>query len=91
MRNKDGEIQLGSIILVDFDQAGYGFRMWDIIYFLSNIGDLPTNEIINESLQVYLDTQTYQPDLKLETLQDEFLNHMPYFALERMSFLMVRF
>ena len=34
MRNKDGEIQLDSIILVDFDQAGYGFRMWDIIYFL---------------------------------------------------------
>lgn len=88
MRNKDGEVQLDSIILVDFDQAGYGFRMWDILYFLSNLGELPTDEIINESLQVYLDTQTYEPDLKLETLQAEFLNHFPYFALERMSFLM---
>ena len=38
---------------------------------------------------VYLETQTYQSDLKLETLQAEFLNHLPYFALERMSFLMV--
>ena len=34
MRNKDGEVDYDSIILVDFDQAGYGFRMWDIQYFL---------------------------------------------------------
>ena len=33
---------------------------------------------------VYLETQTYQSDLKLETLQAEFLNHFPYFSLERM-------
>ena len=51
MRNKDGELQLDSIILVDFDKAGYGFRMWDIMHFLSNIGEMPTDEIINESLQ----------------------------------------
>jgi len=51
MRNKDGELQLDSIILVDFDQAGYGFRMWDIMYFLSNLGEMPTDEIINESFQ----------------------------------------
>ena len=51
MRNKDGELQLDSIILVDFDQAGYGFRMWDILYFLSNLGVMPTDEIVNESLQ----------------------------------------
>ena len=51
MRNKDGELQLDSIILVDFDQAGYGFRMWDILYFLSNLGEMPSDEIVNESLQ----------------------------------------
>ena len=51
MRNKDGELQLDSIILVDFDQAGYGFRMWDIMYFLSNLGEMPSDEIVNESLQ----------------------------------------
>ena len=51
MRNKDGELLLDSIILVDFDQAGYGFRMWDIIYFLSNLGEMPSDEIVNESLQ----------------------------------------
>ena len=51
MRNKDGELQLDSIILVDFDKAGYGFRMWDIMHFLSNIGEMPTDEIINESFQ----------------------------------------
>ena len=34
MRNKDGDIDLDSITLIDFDQAGYGFRMWDIQYFL---------------------------------------------------------
>ena len=51
MRNKDGELQLDSIILVDFDQAGYGFRVWIIMYFLSNLGEMPSDEIINESLQ----------------------------------------
>ena len=51
MRNKDGELLLDSIILVDYDQAGYGFRMWDIMYFLSNLGEMPSDEIVNESLQ----------------------------------------
>ena len=37
MRNKDGEVDYDSIILVDFDQAGYGFRMWDIQYFLRSV------------------------------------------------------
>ena len=36
-RNKDGEVDYDSIILVDFDQAGYGFRMWDIQYFLRSV------------------------------------------------------
>ena len=45
------------------------------------------NNLLNNS--VYLETQTYQSDLKLETLQAEFINHLPYCALERMSSVMV--
>ena len=38
------------VILVDFDQAHYGFRMWDILYFLSN-WDLPSDEEFEQIIQ----------------------------------------
>ena len=44
MRNKDGEVDYESIILVDFDQAGYGFRMWDIQYFLRSVSEYLSNK-----------------------------------------------
>ena len=44
MRNKDGEVDYESIILVDFDLAGYGFRMWDIQYFLRSVSEYLFNK-----------------------------------------------
>lgn len=38
-----GKLNPDEVILVDFDQAHYGFRMWDILYFLTN-WDLPSDE-----------------------------------------------
>jgi len=38
------------VILVDFDQAHYGFRMWDILYFLTN-WDLPSDEEFEQIIQ----------------------------------------
>ena len=45
-----GVLNPDEVILVDFDQAHYGFRMWDILYFLSN-WDLPSDEEFEEIIQ----------------------------------------
>ena len=36
MANKEGDFDPSSLILVDYDQAGYGFRAFDLIYNIFN-------------------------------------------------------
>ena len=36
MRNKDGDFDPNELIFVDFDQAAYGFRMFDTLYWAAN-------------------------------------------------------
>lgn len=86
MRNTDGDLDPDMVILVDYDQAGYGFRMWDIMYFVGSNGVMPTDQIIADALVAYQATQTYDPDLTMETLQQELKHHIPYFTLERLAF-----
>ena len=45
-----GKLNPDEVILVDFDQAHYGFRMWDILYFLTN-WDLPSDEEFEKIIQ----------------------------------------
>ena len=36
MRNKDGDFDPSELVFVDFDQAAYGFRMFDLLYWGAN-------------------------------------------------------
>ena len=36
MANKEGDFDPSTLILVDYDQAGYGFRAFDLIYNIFN-------------------------------------------------------
>lgn len=76
-----------NVVLVGYEQAGYGFRMWDIIYLIysgfAGNGVEVTDEIINEALVAYFDLVS---DFSIETLQAEFRHHLPYYALERLVF-----
>ena len=36
MANKEGDFDPETLILVDYDQAGYGFRAFDLIYNIFN-------------------------------------------------------
>ena len=50
MRNTEGVLNPDEVILVDFDQTHYGFRMWDILYFLTN-WDVPSDEEFEKIIQ----------------------------------------
>ena len=36
MRNKDDPFDPTKLVLLDFDNAGYGFRIWDLLYNIVN-------------------------------------------------------
>ena len=48
MRNKDGDFDPNELIFVDFDQAAYGFRMFDTLYWAANTNhQFSIDEIMN--------------------------------------------
>lgn len=48
MRNKDGDFDPKELIFVDFDQAAYGFRMFDTLYWAANTNhQFSIDEIMN--------------------------------------------
>ena len=46
-----------SLILVDYDNTAYGFRIFDLLYFTSNMNYNWTEEDINEMLEEYVTKQ----------------------------------
>ena len=46
-----------SLILVDYDNTAYGFRIFDLLYFTSNMNYNWTDEDINEMLEEYVAKQ----------------------------------
>ena len=50
-----GEIKSEDVILIDFDRAHYGFRMWDILYFLTNyqLNFVPDHDELAEIFEGY--------------------------------------
>ena len=105
MRNKDGDFDPNELIFVDFDQAAYGFRIFDLLYWAANTnqffsideiknmmqGEHKTIIFIKSLIKVYVDAQTYDDDLTVATLMEELEHISPYFWLERMVFLVVSF
>ena len=58
-----------TVEITNFNAAGYGFRMWDILFFIDhwnidhkNEGDI--DEDIEVFLHVYIDEQTYDDELR---------------------------
>ena len=50
---KKDETNSDDVILIDFDRAHYGFRMWDILYFLTNykLDFVPDHDELDEIFQ----------------------------------------
>jgi len=87
MRNKDGDFDPNELIFVDFDQAAYGFRMFDTLYWAANTNHQFSIDEIMNMMQVYVDEQTYDNSLTVATLMEELQHISPYFWLERIVFL----
>jgi len=87
MRNTEGVLNPDEVILVDFDQTHYGFRMWDILYFLTN-WDVPSDEEFEKIIQTYINYQTYNETLAMSTMLEEKDHMLPYVMLERLTFIM---
>lgn len=65
--------------------------MWDILSFFDSLNYYESDEQhwsdVTKFLETYIEAQTYDPDLHIDTLWDEMLHHSPYFHLERLVFL----
>ena len=65
--------------------------MWDILSFFDNLNYYESDEQhwgdMTKFLETYIEAQTYDPDLHIDTLWDEMRHHSPYFYLERLVFL----
>jgi len=51
MRNKDGDFDPNELIFVDFDQAAYGFRMFDLLYWAANTNQFFSIDEIKNMMQ----------------------------------------
>ena len=63
--NKDYDPE--SLILVDYDNTAYGFRIFDLLYFTSNMNYNWTEDDINEMLEEYVAKQDRL--IKITTLE----------------------
>ena len=96
MRDKNETIGVGpsdSIILIDFDLTGYGFRAFDWAYFLfyssfsytsfhPGTTFLPDDDI-NFFLQAYITQAGIGESSSLEEIRNEFDVHLTYVILSK--------
>ena len=48
---KEDDFIPNELILIDFDNVGYGFRIFDLLYFISNWGYVPTDDDVKVFLE----------------------------------------
>ena len=58
-----------TVEITNFNAAGHGFRMWDILFFIDHWNiDYENEEGMNEDIEaflhVYIDEQTYDDELR---------------------------
>ena len=62
LESKKDETNSDDVILIDFDRAHYGFRMWDILYFLTNyqLDFVPDHDELDEILNGQFTKNTFR-------------------------------
>lgn len=90
MSNREGDFDPDSLILIDFDQAGYGFRAFDLLYNIFNWNHIPSVEDEIAFIDAYVNeyNSINNSTLTSETMLDEFRAHKPYMMLARKAFLL---
>ena len=94
MINKAGEMDPAELVFIDYDNAGYGYRAFDLIYNMlswpfGEMSDEATRNVwYNAYIADYVEERKKLGDAGITTQQidEEVYVHMPYMILERMVF-----
>ena len=92
MINEVGEIDPDQLVFIDYANAGYGYRIFDLAYNVMNwpwVVDADTNERwFNAFIADYVDERQKLGDtaITIEQMNAEWFAHTPYMILERLVF-----
>ena len=87
-KTAEGERLPDTLMLIDFDNSGWGYRAWDIDYYFSKWDDWPSQAVMEDFAQVYVDEFNTDSanSLTVDELILELRLHQPYLLLEQMMF-----
>ncbi len=87
-KTADGDRLPETLMLIDFDNSGWGYRAWDIDYYFSKWNDWPSQAVMEDFAQVYVAefNSDSSNSLTVEELIRELRLHQPYLLLEQMMF-----
>jgi len=86
---RDGNSSLNDrFIFIDFDNAAFGYRAWDILYYLTKFPEFPSDDQLELFLTEYL--MAYNKGSETKYTLDEILNeidcHIPFHLLQTILF-----
>jgi len=87
-KTAEGERLPDTLMLIDFDNSGWGYRAWDIDYYFSKWDDWPSQAVMEDFAQVYVNEFNTDSanSLTVDELILELRLHQPYLLLEQMMF-----
>jgi len=87
-RDENGGFLPDTLLLIDFDNSGWGYRAWDIDYYFSKWPTWPNKTTMEDFAATYMaEMKTHsETTLTVSQLVTEMRLHQPYLLLEQMMF-----
>ena len=83
----DGNMNIDTLKLIDYDNAAWGYRAWDINYYLSKWPEWPTTAVMEDFVETYLqELNKNEKVMTKDEVMKELRYHQPYVLLEQMLF-----
>ena len=86
--NEDGSPNVDTYQMIDFDNGEFGFRAWDFEYYFSYFNVLPSDELIDDMIEAYLEVFNAgsEKQFTVSDIRRELEYHRPYVMMEQMLF-----
>lgn len=85
--DENDNLRPDTMMLIDFDNAAWGYRAWDIDYYFSKWPVWPTTAVMEDFVEAYLEEFNQNGvNLTKDELMLELRYHQPYVLLEQMLF-----
>lgn len=83
----DGSLNIDTLMLIDYDNAAWGYRAWDINYYFSKWFAWPTEAVMEDFIDAYLlELNKNENVMTPAEVMTEIRNHQPYVLMEQMLF-----